>query len=137
MTYANSKKSLKDLGCLNRIESKSHDIMSALLFESELSTATATEADFHLKTIAATCRVSLDDLERQFQTVFQKTRAQWLREAKSHAVLKLLAEGHKLKDIATMLDFANSSHLSNEFRKVHSVSPRKLLTSLTRRAARG
>ena len=110
--------------------------MSARLFEPELPGATGTEKDFELKTIAASCRVSLNDLETQFQSVFKKTPAQWMREAKSHAVLKLLAEGHKLKDIAAMLKFANSTHLSNEFRKVHSASPRKLFTSLARRAGR-
>ena len=108
--------------------------MSARLFEPELPTATGTETEFQLKIIAASCRVSLNELETQFQTVFKKTPAQWLREAKSHSALKLLAEGHKLKDIAATLKFANSSQLSTEFRKVHSAPPRKLLSSLTRRA---
>lgn len=94
----------------------------------------AAEADFQPKTMAAICHVSLSDLEAHFRTVFKQTPGQWMREVRSHSVLRLLAEGHKLEKIATMLKFANSSHLSNEFRRVHSAPPRKVLTSLTRRA---
>src|SRR5262249_8395589 len=111
--------------------------MSARLSRPEELQTVAAAAGFQPNRMAAICRVSVEHLERHFGDIFKQTPAQWMRELRSHAVLKLLAEGYELKEIARILRFANSKQLSKEFRKVHYASPRKVLAALANKPGPG
>jgi AraC-like DNA-binding protein len=86
----------------------------------------AEQAEFQPGRMAAICKVSLRQIERDFEKMFQKTPTEWVRELRCRLALTLAAEGYSNKEIAAELKFASASHFCHEFRKFHGVPFRKI-----------
>jgi AraC-like DNA-binding protein len=83
----------------------------------------AREAQFQPSTMAALCPISLRQLQRFFETEFEKTPREWVRELRCRLALRLVAKGWLNKAVAAELHFADESHFCHEFKKVFGFSP--------------
>ncbi len=90
----------------------------------------ANQAGFQPRHMASICRISLRQLERDFEQELGKTPIEWSRELRCRLAVKLIAEGYTNKAVVTELKFASPSHLCHEFKKVYGDSPRRVAERL-------
>src|SRR5260370_42260441 len=101
--------------------------MSACLLKIEDWEQVAREAGFQPARMAALCRISLRQLERDFEKQFRKTPTEWVRELRCRLALRLAHQNFLNKAIVVELKFSDASHLCHEFKRVYKESPRKFI----------
>jgi AraC-like DNA-binding protein len=98
--------------------------MSARILRIEDWETLARQGEFQPTKMADLWGISLRQLERYFETEFQKTPTEWVREFRCRLALKLVSEGYTNKAVVVELKFGSPSHLCHEFKRVYGKSPR-------------
>jgi transcriptional regulator GlxA family with amidase domain len=76
----------------------------------------AQAAKWSAATLAKHCGVSLRTLERHFLKEMGKSPKAWLVEQRQQRALELVRDGSSVKEMAAVLDFKHSTHLSRDFK---------------------
>ncbi len=106
--------------------------MSACQLRMEDWKKVAREADFQPARMAALCRISLRQLERDFEKEFHKTPTEWVRELRCRLALKLVYQNFMNKAIVVELKFSDAAHFCHEFKRVYKESPRRFVRRMGR-----
>jgi AraC-like DNA-binding protein len=104
--------------------------MSAKLDKTGEFEQLAMQAGFKPDNMAALYGCSRRQLERIFSEQLRTTPGSWLRELQCRLAKDMVAKGHKNKEIADELKFANESHFCREFRKKYGDTPKAYARSL-------
>lgn len=78
---------------------------------------------FSLAELAAVCKLSRSHFARAFKSSIGVSPGQWVIERRIEMAKTLLAQGEPLAEIATRCGFADQSHLTRTFAKLHGVPP--------------
>ncbi len=84
----------------------------------------ALDCHYRVSEIVEKLNVTVHEL-RSFckRTLGGITPKQWLRELRLAEARVLLAAGNSTEDVARVLSYTDAAHFSNEFRRVHGMSP--------------
>lgn len=89
--------------------------------------------DFNLEDIAKELFITKEHLSRLFKKEMGITISEYIIKSKIHEAKTLLKEhDYNIVYIADLLNFANSSHFSNSFKKIVGVSPTEYKKSLNK-----
>ncbi len=83
----------------------------------------AQKARYNAQELASAHKVSLRQLERHFQEVFNVTPKQWLNELRIEQAQKVIIENdYTIKEVAAVLGFKRVSHFCREFKRYTGMS---------------
>jgi AraC-like DNA-binding protein len=89
--------------------------------------------DFNLDDIAKELFITKEHLSRLFKKEMGITISEYIINSKIHEAKSLLTEhDYNIVYIADLLNFANSSHFSNSFKKIVGVSPTEYKKNLSK-----
>jgi AraC-like DNA-binding protein len=83
----------------------------------------AREARFQASRLAVMKRVSVRQLERLFEEIFNCCPQHWLNEVRFLQAALLLIKGHRVKEVAASLSFPHVAHFSNRFKEFFGCTP--------------
>ncbi|MBI2948907.1 MAG: helix-turn-helix transcriptional regulator [Verrucomicrobia bacterium] len=95
----------------------------------------AERARYRAAELAKLSRVSLRQLERYFIEHFRRPPQDWLDELRLIKAALLLANGHRVKEVAASLGFSDTSHFSKRFERYHGCRPVQFVRIYDRRLA--
>lgn len=84
----------------------------------------ASKAGFQARLVAASCNVSLRQLERYCRNAFQLPPQEWLNQMRLDQAVVLLDKGLSVKETAHRLGFKQSSHFCRMFKQKYRATPR-------------
>jgi transcriptional regulator GlxA family with amidase domain len=83
----------------------------------------ARNSQFKPSKMAATCQVSLRQLERHFAARFQMSPGAWSRNLRISLAKELLSRGLSNKEVVAELFFTDTAHLCREYKKRYGATP--------------
>jgi len=83
----------------------------------------AAQARYNARNLAALCRLSERQLQRQFRGHFGRSPQDWLDEQRIAAAAQLLLSGEPVKKVAYDLGFKQTSHFCRQFKSRHKMTP--------------
>jgi AraC-like DNA-binding protein len=97
--------------------------MGRVCWDLQRTLGLATHAKYNARTLAALCRLSPRQLQRQFQRHLGITPQRWLDEQRLALAGPLLVSGESVKKVAFDLGFKQSSHFCRKFKAWRKLTP--------------
>lgn len=89
------------------------------------------EKSFTIEELSNRFIINRDKLQIIFKSVFGKTIATFARYHRMMKAMELLKAGRSVSEVGYSLGYANLSHFSRAFRKVHGINPSVILRQLS------
>src|SRR5581483_9701131 len=89
----------------------------------------AERARYDAKNLAALCRISSRQLQREFRRQLGRSPQDWLDEQRISAARRLLLAGEPLKKVAADLGFKQTSHFCRRFKSINKMTPSAFILS--------
>ena|ERR1700744_3487031 len=86
-------------------------------------------AHYDAKELAKLCRLSVRQLQRDFQQSYACTPQKWLNEQRIKAAQQLLLSGKSIKIVAHELGFKQTSHFCRQFKVYRQLTPSQFFNS--------
>jgi transcriptional regulator GlxA family with amidase domain len=88
----------------------------------------AKQSNWSVTELARQCNVSIRTLQRYFTNNMCATPKTWLAKQRNQQAICLLRNGYSVKETATRLGYAHSTHFSRQFKKSMGAPPTVVAT---------